>query len=1044
MKNKENKRNKRNISRVRAGFVGLTGACLAGAFAFNVYAEQNAGISKLPVIEVDLEAADGKLCVSNDEADYYSGTVRVRVNLKASDFCAEDAVIRITKDGEENVLTGCTWVEITQSGEGENISEGGNESENTGEGGNESEGEKDEESGEGGEDAGNEFEGREDAEGGIAETVTDIDKEGIGLDEEVNEKTENTEEAEKGKGQENTGKEPEKEEQTENTEEEPEKGEGTGNTEGEPEKEEQTENTEEEKESDEGNNTQQIKEYETEIILDDDGDHVITVSYTDKDGNSAEYKSENIIIDNTPAAVSASFSEPVRIETDTAYYRENIKAELTVIERNFNAEYVSAEIINDGVIVGTVTGDWVQTGENEYKCEYEIAYEDGEYKLVLNYTDICGNISETYISQLMVIDSLKPVLSVNYSKEAASSVSKDGILTKYYNSSLSMNITVSDDFFDEEAAEILVNSVKINLGNTQREAVYKEGGTDVAEISQWENDGSTHTISISFEKDSEYAVRLKFYDMAGNYVLYGTDHFIVDSKEPVCTAAFGNPVNTVDGKKYFDASVTAVVTIKETNFFADDAVIEITKDKKKYEPEKEWKNTGGELYSTEIRLEEDGEYEFTVNYTDRSGNAMKAYMSGKIIIDTRISKPEININGAAADGGVFSGNASLNLKGEDENPEKYAMSISRVDMHGIKTDITEQIAGDMSGNINKVWSDKELNREYVLTDSGRESDGVYIAELEITDMAGHSAKSNAVFVINRHGSVYMYSDYLKKLTAGSGTYIKSITEDIYISEYNPGSLNEAESMLVATRDGRPVSSEYIKRYDEKTLSLQSTEPSWGKYSYNIKKEAFAEDGTYKISLMSVDSAGLISLSDAEEKMVFHVDSHEPEIVSVSGLEEPVINAENITVKYSVFDAMGLASVRVYVDESVIEEITDFSGDMNNHNGEFLLEEKNTVQKIRIEAADLAGNTADTSSENFIAAYEFNDEVTVSSDEEVIKAAVSEIEREKVGIGEDKNSEINNGENSHMEIPLFVKAIVLCIVSGIVISYIYLKRKRIKA
>ena len=98
------------------------------------------------------------------------------------------------------------------------------------------------------------------------------------------------------------------------------------------------------------------------------------------------------------------------------------------------------------------------------------------------------------------------------------------------------------------------------------------------------------------------------------------------------------------------------------------------------------------------------------------------------------------------------------------------------------------------------------------------------------------------------------------------------------------------------------------------------------------------------------------------------------------MEKNIINAQNVDVKFNVYDSIGLAKITVFVDDNEVLTITDFSGDSNNYQGLFSLLENSKAQSVRIVAEDLAGNITDTSTEGFVAecAYAFNPEVIVST------------------------------------------------------------------
>jgi len=96
------------------------------------------------------------------------------------------------------------------------------------------------------------------------------------------------------------------------------------------------------------------------------------------------------------------------------------------------------------------------------------------------------------------------------------------------------------------------------------------------------------------------------------------------------------------------------------------------------------------------------------------------------------------------------------------------------------------------------------------------------------------------------------------------------------------------------------------------------------------------------------------------------------------LEKAIINAQEVTVKYTVFDAISINRILVYVDGSIVDEITDFAEDFNNYSGSITLAESSSTQVVRIVVEDMAGNVTDTSAEEFAPAYEFNGSVTVST------------------------------------------------------------------
>lgn len=85
----------------------------------------------------------------------------------------------------------------------------------------------------------------------------------------------------------------------------------------------------------------------------------------------------------------------------------------------------------------------------------------------------------------------------------------------------------------------------------------------------------------------------------------------------------------------------------------------------------------------------------------------------------------------------------------------------------------------------------------------------------------------------------------------------------------------------------------------------------------------------------------------DKEILFHVDGTAPEITSIAGLEDTIINAQSVDATYSVYDTMGLKSIKVLVDGKVVDEITDFSADRNNYEGNFVVNESKDKQKVEL-------------------------------------------------------------------------------------------------
>ncbi|MGO5335440.1 hypothetical protein ACTQZS_01370 [Bilifractor sp. LCP19S3_H10] len=282
---------------------------------------------------------------------------------------------------------------------------------------------------------------------------------------------------------------------------------------------------------------------------------------------------------------------------------------------------------------------------------------------------------------------------------------------------------------------------------------------------------------------------------------------------------------------------------------------------------------------------------------------------------------------------------------------------------------TTEAAGAGNRATEEPWEMEILSRE----DTGKilqeipDNDGYYRIAVTYEDEEGNTASRDIPFKVNRFGSVYVYSQSCKDL---QDSYVRSVEEDLVISEYNPDRLVAKSLKVEIIRDGEPLeqvlyevhSGEDDKQEDREKKKHkqenreQEDRKGWYRYDYIISRKNFEKDGIYQVSVSSADEAGNKpdSMDYYQKPILFRVDSTNPEVNFIRLTERSMkVHAENIF-RYQAFDAIRLKNIRVLVDGKLHQEISEIP-DVTNYHGTVRLTGLRK-HKVQIVLTDMAGNS----------------------------------------------------------------------------------------
>ena len=782
------------------------------------------------------------------------------------------------------------------------------------------------------------------------------------------------------------------------------------------------------------------------FTLSGDGDYIVYVEYkdrsnnlvTDADGNILKYndgaeeinkyKSHVITIDTIDPVINVTYDDDKVAVVETIedregntrkYYADTKTATITITEHNFNAEDVVWDIVAKDVSNNKLDiknlhtkGEWSTVGDVHTMT---ITYPgDANYTFNMSYTDLATRDAVAPDTAYFTVDTTPPTnVKVEYSTHIFETV-LESITFGFYNAKMTVTLTAEDSISGVRSFTYgYRNADKVSGVNAQLldQIISEANDTDKIKYSK---DWKTATVEFEIPKmvlgnDNQFNGTVEFNstDRSGNTPEKQheeTKRIVVDNIAPTAQVSYNEATNVVGDISYYNGDITATITVTEANFYSDDVKVMVSKDggaATAVAPT--WKDNSVDEHVGTFTLNEDGDYVVTIDYTDKSSNKMTTYTSKQLTIDTKIEAPTYTINDKAKTevGGAYKGEAKIGFNFSDQNFDTKTIKLTRTRFDKVE-DVTETF-------VKVTDNDKGGSGSFTIpTEVG--NDGIYVLKITMTDKAKHETESEIKFTINRYGSVYEYGDELVELIKDGGQYIKSVEDDIVITEYNADRLLEGSLQILITRDGETVDVDFTSNPENINAQVGIGESGWYQYVYTVKASNFEKDGVYKISLTSKyaadDSAENDSTSVPEnsideqgkeilDTMNFTVDSVAPEIRNIVNLDKAIADMEKIVdgklnVKYTIVDVGGLKTIEIIVNGKTVQTLNedDIADNLYNFTGSFDLEEQDgtTAHKVQIKVTDLAGNVTDTNSEDFLKAhsednenstYVFFNEVTVS-------------------------------------------------------------------
>lgn len=651
--------------------------------------------------------------------------------------------------------------------------------------------------------------------------------------------------------------------------------------------------------------------------------------------------------------LKASNDHVDKISDEILLYNGSTKYSLAVVDPIYKSgdndlysglESVTATVTEGNLIVDPENPAKITTAESPLEFEAGAQSASGEIPVTISGFGESNNIVLTIVakdkagnttrySQPLAIDNYKPRITLNAYSAA---VPQHG---NYYNRPRYVDVTVTDLNFDPS-----MNYTPINVVNGTKSA--------------WRDNGITHTMTCSYTWDADNChFDMSAKDRALNSDSKGIDNptFFIDMTAPVINVTFDN--NNARNGKYYNANRVANVNIIEHNFLAAEvqAPVTATLDGAPIAaPGIGGFSRAGDSNNAQIPFVNDGDYAFTVDYTDMAGNPAQRVVIPEFTIDKTTPQAIIgNVENMHAYAGEIRPTVTMTDVNFDPNGYSITWFVTKLgSARAVPIDGRGALTPTGHG---VVFTFDDLPRN-------PENDGIYLLSAVITDMAGNSFTTETVqYSVNRFGSVYKANDEPTRQLLNSG-FTKNAPA-ISILETNPNKVTNIKITIAINGTTKTLQ-------EGKDYTIRKSEPEnrWKEYVYDINPKVFMGSdgkliqGTYVITIYSEDEAGNqnANRTNVEPNMLnvgFVIDIEDPVgFITVKGLgTNSRIQAASTEYTVTWEDNGLIVKVEIFLNGQLVKVLK--GKELEEAKGKYTLtvEEQNYQQTISATVYDAAGN-----------------------------------------------------------------------------------------
>jgi len=707
---------------------------------------------------------------------------------------------------------------------------------------------------------------------------------------------------------------------------------------------------------------------------------------------------DDIYIDKTnPTSLNITYSNSIRdviLETISfGFYNAEMKVTLTATDLVSKIDHFVYKIGN-GAEITINKADITFSGNDDEiaTASFNIPANLSRSKITLTAFDAAGRSTTIVGDKTLVVDDVKPVVSVSYDNNSAA---HNSYFKKFdaNKPTRTATITIAEEnfFIDDLYKEVYINDAEgnpvaqgynyltITVGkrlNNETNYIY----TDVQPV--FTKDGDVYKATVEFVDDADYTFDVVFYDYSMNKnasVDYGTSvaptAFTVDNIAPVLDITYDdiNAAESQTNAGYYTGKRVATFKVTEHNFDPSELVftvfggsdvqnntvnaaqmaafVDVLKNIAN------WSQNGDE-YTATIEFDTDANYAIELNYSDLANNAAEKETSSFCLDNTKpyvVTDAEVSYSSSILDTilnaitfGFYDAEMEVTITAYDET--------AGIDFFTYSYTVSDGGHKDDAGKANVVIPNNEIN----FSENGKKATATFkISEqfrgyvsFTATDKSGKTSNlftDEKCIVVDDQSSVVTVT--YDNNTAKNGKYYDAdrtatilISADNFFTEsddvpaqsylYTPIMKNDGNGVPVAQNENYLVITVGERADDAKEYTYTDVQPAFVKEGDFYKATVeFKNNADYTFDIKYTDKS--LNVYDSYVMDEFTIDKIDP-TMSVTFTEPDHSNGNQyrkdrsatITIVDHNFDAKDVVATVTAQDAQ--GEVFDFAGYLSNN------------------------------------------------------------------------------------------------------------------